>query len=201
MDASEFSAQADDSAQPPYALWNKDLNVATWTNSTHLTHTHTHYAHYTHHTDTKLHIHHTHLQTTHLCKTHHIMHMPCTSAPHTHHVCFTPHATCIYPTHSYTPHTQSTHTNTKHTPRAHLHHPPRTHITYDSHNIHHTHTTQIHKCSHGSPLASRGLTEMRMREGQAGTFMAVQKLRLHTSTAEGMGSIPGQKTKILHTSP
>ena len=31
-----------------------------------------------------------------------------------------------------------------------------------------------------------------------GTSLAVQWLRLHTPSAEGTGSIPGQGTKILH---
>ena len=31
-----------------------------------------------------------------------------------------------------------------------------------------------------------------------GPFLAVQGLRLHTSNAEGMGSNPGQGTKIPH---
>ena len=31
-----------------------------------------------------------------------------------------------------------------------------------------------------------------------GTFLVVQWLRLHASTAEGLGSIPGQGTKIPH---
>ena len=35
-------------------------------------------------------------------------------------------------------------------------------------------------------------------EASAGTSLAVQWLRLHASTAEGMGSIPGQGTKIPH---
>ena len=33
----------------------------------------------------------------------------------------------------------------------------------------------------------------------SGTFPVVQWLRLHASTAGGVGSIPGQGTKILHT--
>ena len=31
-----------------------------------------------------------------------------------------------------------------------------------------------------------------------GTSLAVQWLRLHASTAGGMGSIPGERTRILH---
>ena len=31
-----------------------------------------------------------------------------------------------------------------------------------------------------------------------GLSLAVQWLRIHASTAEGTGSIPGQETKILH---
>ena len=31
-----------------------------------------------------------------------------------------------------------------------------------------------------------------------GTFLVVQWLRLHTSNADGVGSIPGQETKIPH---
>ena len=34
-----------------------------------------------------------------------------------------------------------------------------------------------------------------------GTSQAVQWLRLHTSTAGGTGSVPGQGTKILHPVP
>ena len=33
----------------------------------------------------------------------------------------------------------------------------------------------------------------------SGTFPVVQWLRLHASTAGGVGSTPGQGTKILHT--
>ena len=33
-----------------------------------------------------------------------------------------------------------------------------------------------------------------------GSSLAVQWLRLHTSTAEGTGSIPGQETRIPHAS-
>ena len=34
---------------------------------------------------------------------------------------------------------------------------------------------------------------------QAQTFLVVQWLSIHTPTAEGMGSIPGQGIKILNT--
>lgn len=111
VDASEFSAQADDSAWPPYALWNKDLNVATWTNSTHLTHTHTHTTHTipTIHTQsytytTHIYRQHTYVKHTTLCICH-------AHLSHTH----TMYASHLMP-HVYIPHTHTHHIHCPHTP-------------------------------------------------------------------------------------
>ena len=40
--------------------------------------------------------------------------------------------------------------------------------------------------------------EVIKEKDSVGPFLAVQGLRLHTSNAEGMGSNPGQGTKIPH---
>ena len=42
------------------------------------------------------------------------------------------------------------------------------------------------------------ITKIRNKRGEIGSSLAVQWLRLHASTAGGVGSIPGQGTKILH---
>ena len=43
-----------------------------------------------------------------------------------------------------------------------------------------------------------GAREEKIKENMEGTFLVVQWLRLHTSTAGDAGSIPGQEAKIPH---
>ena len=47
------------------------------------------------------------------------------------------------------------------------------------------------------PRADRELAVLKKVQG--GDSLAVQGLRLHTSTAQGAGSTPGQGTKMLHS--
>ena len=47
-------------------------------------------------------------------------------------------------------------------------------------------------------MQERGWSLGKLKEVSGGTSLVVQQLRLCTSTAEGVGLIPGQGTKILN---